>query len=278
MEAQRFPKDYDGIVAGAPANAWTKLLANAICDRPGSRRDAGQLDLARKAPVVTDAALKACHGENGILDDPGHCHFDPSSLVCARPARRSQCLSAPRDHGAEARSIRACRTPSGKTIFPGYPPGGESGPTAWSLWITGTEPKRIAGTLINGFGTGYFANMVFDKADWDFHGQNVADDLAQAQEKTGKDARRDRSGSQRLQARRAASCCSITAGATRRSRRQSSINYYESVAAKMGGIDNYQVLLSAVHGAGHAALRRRPRPQRGRGRVRHALAEPRPDA
>ena len=54
------------------------------------------------------------------------------------------------------------------------------------MWITGTEPKRIAGTLLYGFGTGYFANMVFDKPDWDFHGQNVADDLAKAKEKTGK--------------------------------------------------------------------------------------------
>jgi hypothetical protein len=30
MEAERFPKDYDGIVAGAPANSWTALLANGV--------------------------------------------------------------------------------------------------------------------------------------------------------------------------------------------------------------------------------------------------------
>ena len=48
--------------------------------------------------------------------------------------------------------------------------GESSGPATWVLWITGSDPKRTAGTLLTGFGTGYFANMIFDKADWRIDG------------------------------------------------------------------------------------------------------------
>ena len=48
-----------------------------------------------------------------------------------------------------------------------------------------------AGSLANGFVTGYFANMVFDKPDWRIDGQNVSDDLAAAEKKTGGSGRLD---------------------------------------------------------------------------------------
>jgi hypothetical protein len=38
MEAQRFPADYDGIIAGAPANFWTHLLAAAVFDTEATLR------------------------------------------------------------------------------------------------------------------------------------------------------------------------------------------------------------------------------------------------
>jgi hypothetical protein len=237
MEAQRFPKDYDGIVAGAPANFWTKLLANgvwtdeALSETPASWISPEQLS------VVTDAALKACHGEGGILDDPGGCRFDPSSLLC-KAGETKQCLSAPQITALK-KIYSGLQDASGKSIFPGYPPGGEAGPIAWPLWLTGAEPKRIEGTLIYGFVTGYFADMVFDKPEWNFHGQNPVDDLAQAEEKTGQavdatnpdlSAYRDAGG--KLIQYHGWSDAAIPA--------QSSIDYYEEVAAKLGGIDKIQ--------------------------------------
>jgi tannase/feruloyl esterase len=237
MEAQRFPKDYDGIVAGAPANFWTRLLTNgvwtdqALSETPDSWISPEQLS------VVTDAALKACHGENGVLDDPRQCHFDPSSLLCGA-GESKQCLSAPQI-AALKKIYSGMQDASGKSVFPGYPPGGEVGPVAWTLWLTGAEPKRIEGTLIYGFVTGYFADMVFDKPDWDFHGQNRANDLAQAQEKTGQavdaanpdlSAFRDAGG--KLIQYHGWNDAAIPA--------PSSIDYYEEVAAKLGGIEKTQ--------------------------------------
>jgi feruloyl esterase len=69
----------------------------------------------------------------------------------------------------------------GKPINPGYPVGGEEGPVAWSLWITGTDPKRAAGSLLNGFSSAYFANMVFDKPDWAPSDGSVAGDWSASQ-------------------------------------------------------------------------------------------------
>ncbi len=237
MEAQRFPKDDEGIVAGAPANLWTRLLTKGVWTDQALAATPDSWISPEKLSLVTDAALKACHGENGVLDDPGQCHFDPSSLLC-KAGESKECLSAPQITALK-KIYSGMQDASGKSVFPGYPPGGEVGPAAWTLWLTGAEPKRIEGTLIYGFVTGYFADMVFDKPEWNFRGQNLADDLAQAEEKTGKavdaadpdlSAFRDAGG--KLLQYHGWDDAAIPA--------QSSIDYYEEVADKMGGIEKTQ--------------------------------------
>ncbi len=237
LEAQRFPKDYDGIVAGAPANSWTRLLTNAIWDEQALAAQPGSWLSPEKLSTVTKAVLAQCHGEAGYLDDPSECHFGPASLVC-KGAPSNECLTAP-EAATLTEIYSGAHDAAGKSIFPGYPPGGEAGPTAWPLWITGTEPKRGAATLLYGFGTGYFADMVFDKPDWDFRSQTVSEDLAQADAKT---AQTLNSTDTDLGAFRAAGGKLLQyhgwtdAGITP----TSSIDYYESVAAKMGGVENIQ--------------------------------------
>ena len=235
MEAERFPKDYDGIVAGAPANSWTALLANGVSIDQALTATPDSWISPEKLSVVTDAALKACHGENGILDDPGECHFDPSSLIC-KAGETGQCLSAPQVTALKT-IYSGLHDASGNTLMPGFPPGGESGPPAWPLWITGTEPKRVAGTLIYGFQTGYFTDMVYDSPSWDFHSESAANDLTEAQKKTGSavdatdpDLSAFRAAGGKLLQYHGWSDAAIPA--------PSSILYYEQVATKLGGIDN----------------------------------------
>jgi hypothetical protein len=236
LEAQRFPKDYDGIVAGAPANSWTKLMINAISAEQALAKPDGWLS-PDKLSIVTDAVLKACHGEGGILDDPSHCHFEPTSLVCK--ADQSQgCLTTP-EVATLSQIYSGAHDAAGKSIFPGYPPGVEAGPTAWSLWITGTEPKRGAGSLLYYFGTGFFANMALDTPEWDFRSLNLGDGLAKADEKTGQalnatdtDLSAFRAAGGKLLQYHGWSDAAIPA--------VSSIDYYEAVAAKMGGLDSIQ--------------------------------------
>jgi hypothetical protein len=237
MEAQRFPKDYDGIVAGAPANFWTSLLTNGVWNDQALTETPESWISPEKLSVVTHAALKACHGEDGVVDDPGQCHFDPSSLLCTA-GESNECLSAPQI-AALKQLYSGRQDASGRSIFPGYPPGGESDPAGWILWITGAEPKRIEQTLTYGFVTGYFATMVFNKPDWSFHGQNLADDLAQAQEKTGRavdaadaDLSAFKAAGGKLLQYHGWNDSAIPA--------PTSIDYYEAVAAKMGGVESIQ--------------------------------------
>lgn len=100
MEAQRYPHDFDGIAAGAPANdmavqntvhhAWN-VLTNVAAD--GS-----YILLADKLPLVHQAVLAKCDAIDGITDgllqDPTLCHFDPRTLVCTAGQDPSTCLTA----------------------------------------------------------------------------------------------------------------------------------------------------------------------------------------
>ena len=231
MAAQRFPKDFDGIVAGAPANYWTNLLTNAAAtmralNQPGEWLSPDDLAL------VSEAARRVCPSVDGYLEDPGSCRFDPSSLTC-KPGQNERCLSEAQLAGLKA-IYAGTKDADGKPINPGYPVGGESGPGAWSRWITGTEPNRSAGSLLSGFATGYFANMVFDKPGWRPGDGSVAGDWAAAQ----KTAQALDAANPDLSAFKAAggkliqyhgwSDAAIPA--------QNSIDYYQAVAAKMGGI------------------------------------------
>ena len=92
MEAQRFPQDYDGIVAGAPASDWTKLLTNAVWSEQALDQPNAWLS-PEKLSIVTKAVLAACHGEDGYLGNPAECRFDPRASSARRASRRSACPS-----------------------------------------------------------------------------------------------------------------------------------------------------------------------------------------
>ncbi len=131
IEAQRYPQDFDGIAAGAPAlnftvqnsfyHAWNALSNTGSDGKP--ILEAGQL------PLLHAAVVKACDqldgSEDGIIDDPRSCHFDPSVLQCPTAANDSNCLST-----AQVETVRkiyaGARDPDGKRLVMGGPmPGSE---------------------------------------------------------------------------------------------------------------------------------------------------------
>ena len=127
MEAQRYPEDYDGIIAGAPANYWTHLLANAAWDNLALLGDKDSYISQKKLPAIEAAALAACDSldgvKDGVIENPPHCHFDPSVLEC-KGAESDSCLTAPQVVALK-KLYAGGRNPKGQ-IFPGYPPGGEA--------------------------------------------------------------------------------------------------------------------------------------------------------
>lgn len=165
MEAQRFPSDYDGIIAGAPANFWTHLMVDAIWASQALYANPASYIPATKLPAIQDAALAACDAadgvKDGIISDPKQCHFRPENLLCHGP-ETAACLTAPQI--VALKKIYAGPIDSkGRQIFPGTAPGSELG---WADGLSGTaREKKGAGFL---FGTHFFSNMIFDDPAWDF--------------------------------------------------------------------------------------------------------------
>jgi hypothetical protein len=167
MEAQRFPQDYDGILAGAPANFWTHLLDQALADSQALTLDQASYIPASKIPVIARAVNATCDAQDGVMDgilnDPTQCHFDPSVLLCER-GDAPECLTAPQVT-ALGKLYSGPEDARGHKVFPGYLPGAEDGPGGWKPWITGAAPGE---SLMFAFSTNYFANMVYGKPDWNY--------------------------------------------------------------------------------------------------------------
>ncbi|MGD0631139.1 MAG: tannase/feruloyl esterase family alpha/beta hydrolase, partial [Terracidiphilus sp.] len=185
MEAQRFPADYDGIVAGAPANNWTHLLTNALYNSQVTTVDAADYIPSSKLPAIQAAVLAACDSldgvADGVLNDPRGCHFKPATMVCQGP-ETDKCLTARQAHSLELLYTGA-HDAEGKSIFPGYLPGSEDGPGGWAPWITGRAPLQSA---MFGFAHGYFSDMVYEQSGWDYKTAAIDSALKAAIAKTAR--------------------------------------------------------------------------------------------
>jgi len=250
MEAQRFPEDYDGIIAGAPANAWAPLLTDALRFAQALVH-AGYIP-PTKIPTISKAVLAACDAQDGVkdgvLNDPRQCDFDPASLLC-RGKDSDDCLTAPQV--ASLKLIYAgAHDRAGKQIFPGLLPGGEDGDGGWKLWVTGEEEGKSLGTY---FVHGYFADMVNGNKDWDFRKANVDGSLRLAYEKTGEamnsvnpDLKAFFGRGGRLIMYHGWNDAAIPA--------LNSVNYYNSVIAAVGGASSDQSMrLYMVPGMQHCS-------------------------
>src|SRR5262249_50909796 len=86
MEAQRYPEDFDGIVAGAPASNYTRLCAWRLALEAAVLKDPRRALAGAKLGLLNQAVLAACDGldgvKDGLLADPRQCHFDPATLAC----------------------------------------------------------------------------------------------------------------------------------------------------------------------------------------------------
>jgi feruloyl esterase len=167
MEAQRYPEDYDGILAGAPANYWTHLIASSLWDAQVTTLDPASYIPSSKLPAIARAVNEACDAldgvKDGVLNDPRQCHFDPNTLLC-KAAESDSCLTAPQAVALQ-KLYEGAHDSHGRQIFPGFLPGAEEGPMGWAQWITGPAPGKA---LLFYFEQGYFSNLVYDKSDWDF--------------------------------------------------------------------------------------------------------------
>jgi Tannase and feruloyl esterase len=181
MEAQRFPEDYDGILAGAPANQWSRMFASGVDVSQVTTGDPRAYISAMKLPAIERAALAQCDASDGVKDgfinDPPKCHFDPSVLLC-KAADSLDCLTQPQLNSLK-KLYAGGVDGQGKSIFPGYVMGDESG--AWGAWVLGPGPGASSGIQ---YGQNYFRYMVTGDTKWNILTANVDASLAAANKET----------------------------------------------------------------------------------------------
>ena len=236
MEAQRYPADYAGILAGAPANYWTALVSTGAWDTQALTLDPASFIPPAKIATIAAAVNAACDEldgvHDGILNDPRQCRFDPATIQCKAGEDSDKCLTAPQ--ATALKKIYAGPHDShGRQIFPGFLPGAEEGQGGWRTWITGPAPMK---SLISLFQFGYFADMVYEKPDWENKTFTIEAGLKAAEEKTASalnavdaDLGPFKSRGGKLILYHGWNDPAIPAVNT--------VNYYESVIAKMGQHD-----------------------------------------
>lgn len=171
METQRYPEDFDGLVAGAPAYHWTGFTAGFLQSRqkmyPGgdvSRRAITQANLELLGTNIL-AACDALDGvEDGILTDPRTCPFRPTDLPHCVGAAQPDCVTAEQLAAIEA--VYAPPTSNGESIFVGFPLGGEHDPGGWDTSVLGQNVAATGGR--DGFSIDMYKNFVFSDPDWDY--------------------------------------------------------------------------------------------------------------
>jgi hypothetical protein len=170
--AQRYPNDYDGILAGAPAINWDRFQIAQLWGQTVQKEDAGGPIAACKLSLATSAALAACDASDGVADgvlrDPRTCKFDPQALVCGAGQSGCGCLTA-----GEASAIRKIwdgpRDAQGNLLWYGIERGadfnGLSGPqpfpiTPWHYKWVEHDPNFDVGTVTSAQYSKYMADAV----------------------------------------------------------------------------------------------------------------------
>ena len=185
MEAQRFPDDYNGILAGAPASYWSHLVSSGLWDEQALLNDDASYIPAAKIPSIAKAVNAACDAQDGvsdgILNDPRKCNFKPETMLC-KNGDANDCLTQSQIIALK-KIYDGAHDKDGKKVFPGFLPGAEEGEGGWPLWITGPEKGK---SLIGAFTHGYFANIVYEKREWTPKSADFSQSVKLADEKTAK--------------------------------------------------------------------------------------------
>lgn len=185
MEAQRYPEDYDGIIAGDPAHDWTRFYAGAhLWYSMAMFKDPESYIPAVKIGVLDKAVAAACDAidglVDGLIDDPRKCQFDPSELTCKVGQDPGSCFT-PKQVKAIKDMWSGVRNSAGQLIFPGLVPGAEASATGWIPWTIGTAPFTANHWRA---ADGWFKYAVFQNPDWDFRTFNFDTDLVSALQRT----------------------------------------------------------------------------------------------
>jgi len=157
QQAQRYPDDYDGILAGAPAFNWDRFIPAEQWGEIAMNQEVGAPISPAKLEAAKTASIAACDALDGITDgviqDPRACHFKASSLACT--GNPATCLTS-----QEASAVNK--------IWDG-PPGPKAGERLWFGLERGTTMLGLDGPTPFVISTEHLAYWVNQNPAFDWH-------------------------------------------------------------------------------------------------------------
>ena len=172
MEAYRYPEDYDGISAMAPANPMVPLMVMSVWSGAVTMKDEASRIPPAKLALVGKAALAACDANDGVTDgiinNPPACKFDPAVLQC-KAGDAADCLTAAQVTALQAVYAGPRNPRTGAQIYPGLSVGSEA---QMPVLTVGNEPFPVATT--------FFKGPVLGNASWDFRSMDYDRDTQRA--------------------------------------------------------------------------------------------------
>ncbi len=244
MEAQRFPTDFDGIIAGAPATDMYRLHTAWMWNFFAVHQTPDSVIPASRLPAIQKAAIAACDehdgAKDGLIENPMHCTFDPAAMQCSA-GTDADCLT-PAQATAVKRVYDGMKTPADKTpIYPGPERGSESG---WGFHSGETMPAAPARDT--------YTYAIYQDANWDWRTFDIEAALMRSVTADG--------------GRIAATNPDLSAFFARGGKLllyhgwsdpnippRNTLNYYQSVVDKLGGLDRVDksIRLFLLPGMGH---------------------------
>jgi len=242
-EAQKFPEDFDGIIAGAPGNNWTGRAIYSMWVAQAVHKDETSYIPPEKYPLIHNAVLEACDTldgvKDGLIEDPTRCHFDPKVLEC-KSGDNATCLTTAQVEAARKIYSGAINPRTKQQIFPGMEPGSELN------WNVLASPRPFA------IGSDHFKFVVFKDPNWDYKTMNFDSDVALA-EKTDNGLINAMDPNLRPFFGHGGKLIQYHGWSDWQISPLNSVHYYESVAEKMGGAakvqDSYRLFMAP--GMGH---------------------------
>lgn len=162
MSAQRFPQDFDGIIAGAPALDYTGLVAtqSAWYVQANTGVDGSEILDRAKVALIARSVMEACDAidgqRDGLIDDPRRCDPQPSRLRC-KGADGPDCLTA-HELGVLDHWYAPATASDGRVLYPGGAPKGSE--PFWPVWLSGM-PGSQQPPLAERFATDFLRYMAF---------------------------------------------------------------------------------------------------------------------
>jgi feruloyl esterase len=240
MEAQRYPAEFDAIIAGAPVNNVVHLNVQSVARQVAMLREPARILPPNKVKLLASAVVSACDAKDGVKDgiisDPPACRFDPTELQC-KAGDGPDCLTASQVETAK-QAWEPVKTKAGAVVYPGSSPGFESG-----------YRMPAPGVPITPLLTDMSRFVAHQDANWDVLSFDLDQDLALAMkngafiEATDPDLAKFKARGGKL--------LLYHGWADPGPAPQNTINYYSAVEAKLGGSQDGWMRLFLMPGMGH---------------------------